>query len=301
MATQADTPSETLLRAYTRAPTLAVPTTLLAVVMLGGMAGTWYLALTGQISYWAGALINGLLSYGLFSPIHDGAHRAISKIGWINETIADVSLLFLFPYAPMTALRWLHNQHHIHANGAEDPDRFEHDGRGWQMPLRWALFDAYYIYYFFTRGQHLVRKHKKGLIAFYTSLALAVGTLIFLGLGYELLMLWFIPTRIALFLIAVVFVILPHHPAVVSHQEDPYLATTMRMGWEWLLTPLLVYQNYHLMHHLYPTVPFYKMHKVWHLRHGEHTRHHVSYQKAFALAPDNIELHRQFHAQSGGR
>jgi fatty acid desaturase len=110
-------------------------------------------------------------------------------------------------------------------------------------------------------------------------------------------MLWFIPTRIALFLIAVVFVILPHHPALVSHHEDPYLATTMRMGWEWLLTPLLVYQNYHLIHHLYPTVPFYKMHRVWYLRYDEHAKHNVSYQKAFALAPDNIELHRQFHAK----
>ena len=298
MAMPPNAPSETLLRDYMRAPTLAVPTALLAIFMLGGMALVWYLCLTGRISFWAGALVNGLLSYGLFSPIHDGAHRAISRIGWLNEAIADVSLLFLFPYAPMVALRWLHNQHHIHANGAQDPDRFEHDGPGWQAPLRWALFDAWYIYYFFTRGQHLVKKHKKSLIAFYTSLVLVVGFLLYQGLGYELFMLWFIPVRIALFLIALVFVILPHHPAVVSHQENPYLATTMRMGWEWLLTPLLVYQNYHLIHHLYPTVPFYKMHKVWYLRYDEHARHDVSYQTAFALEPQNIELHRQFHAQS---
>jgi fatty acid desaturase len=240
MATQAQAPSEALLRDYMRAPLLAVPTALLAVTMLGGMALVWYLCLSGRMSFWAGALVNGLLSYGLFSPIHDGAHRAISRIGWLNETIADVSLLFLFPYAPMVALRWLHNQHHIHANGVEDPDRFEHDAPRWQAPLRWAFFDLWYIWYFFTRGQHLVKKHKKELIVFYSCLALVVGFLIYQGLGYELFMLWFIPVRIALFMIAVVFVILPHHPAVVSQQEDPYLATTMRMGWEWRLTPLLV-------------------------------------------------------------
>jgi fatty acid desaturase len=73
----------------------------------------------------------------------------------------------------------------------------------------------------------------------------------------------------------------------------------MRMGWEWLLTPLLVYQNYHLIHHLYPTVPFYKMHKVWYLRYDEHAKHNVSYQTAFALEPDNIDVHRQFHAHAG--
>lgn len=41
-----------------------------------------------------------------------------------------------------------------------------------------------------------------------------------------------------------------------------FMATTMRMGWEWLPTPLLVYRNDHLIHHLSPTVPFYKMHDV---------------------------------------
>ncbi len=107
MAMQPNAPSETLLRDYMRAPKLAVPTALLAIFMLGGMALVWYLCLTGRMSFWAGALVNGLLSYGLFSPIHDGAHRAISRIGWLNEAIADVSLLFLFPYAPMVALRWL--------------------------------------------------------------------------------------------------------------------------------------------------------------------------------------------------
>jgi hypothetical protein len=42
------------------------------------------------------------------------------------------------------------------------------------------------------------------------------------------------------------------------------------------------------------------MHKVWYLRYDEHARHNVSYQKAFALEPENIELHRQFHAKTAG-
>ena len=94
-----------------------------------------------------------------------------------------------------------------------------------------------------------------------------------------------------------VFVILPHHPVIVSQEEDAYLATTMRVGWEWLLTPLLVYQNYHLIHHLYPTLPFYKMHRVWYLKYDELNEHSVSFQKPFSLKPENIERHRSFHSQ----
>ena len=53
----------------------------------------------------------------------------------------------------------------------------------------------------------------------------------------------------------------PHCPAQISAKEDKYKETTIRLAKEWLLTPLMVYQNYHL----YPSVPFYKYIKVWNL------------------------------------
>ena len=39
--------------------------------------------------------------------------------------------------------------------------------------------------------------------------------------------------------------------------------TRNRIGWELLLTPALLYQNYHLVHHLHPLVPFYRYLTVW--------------------------------------
>ena len=288
-------PSEQLFQSYLRAPKLAIPTTLIFIVALTGIIATWRYALAGDIEMWVGSIINGFLSYWMFSVIHDSAHRSLSKSAFLNEGIGGIALVFLFPYAPMTLLRWVHNQHHIHANGQDDPDIFEHESPWWQVPIRWTFFDAYYIHYFFKNGHRVMKKHAKSLIIFYGLLIPIATTLIVMGYGYEILMLWFIPTRIALFLIAVVFVILPHHPAIVSQEEDAYLATTMRMGWEWLLTPLMVYQNYHLIHHLYPTVPFYKMHKVWYLKYDELNGHDVSIQKPFALEPANMESHRSFH------
>ena len=82
-----------------------------------------------------------------------------------------------------------------------------------------------------------------------------------------------------------------NYPDVVTHQEDPFLASTMRMGWEWLLTPLLVCQNYHLIHHLYPTVPFYKIHDAWYLKYDGLSTGNISYLGAFGLTPENIALH----------
>tara|TARA_R110001599_G_scaffold183562_1_gene376845 strand:- start:9344 stop:9775 length:432 start_codon:yes stop_codon:yes gene_type:complete len=89
--------------------------------------------------------------------------------------------------------------------------------------------------------------------------------------------------------IAFVFVFLPHYRCDISVQENEYQATTTRKGMEWLLTPLFVYQNYHLIHHLYPTTPFYNYMKIWHLKYDELTAHNPAIQTTFGLTPVNRE------------
>ncbi|NML13152.1 fatty acid desaturase [Sphingobium sp. AR-3-1] len=272
-------------------PVLALPTALLFVASMGGIGCVWYLSLTGKMPIWLGTIANGLITYLLFSVIHDAAHYSLSRVKWLNESIGAIGLFFLFPYAPMVLLRWVHNKHHSYANGPLDPDRFEHESPWWQVPFRWTFFDGAYIHYFLKRGQSVRKRHGKELVLFYSGLlSLFVGAIYF-GFGFELFMLWFLPSRITLFLIAVVFVILPHYPAMVAQDEQPYMATTMRYGWEWLLTPLLVYQNYHLIHHLYPEIPFYRMHRAYFVKYDEINRQDISRQTAFGLKPENIASH----------
>lgn len=275
-------------------PMLAVPTFLLFVASMASIGSVWYLALTGEISLWVGAIANGLITYLLFSVIHDASHMSLSRIKWVNETIGAIGLFFLFPYAPMVLLRWVHNKHHSFANGPMDPDRFEHESPWWQVPFRWAFFDGAYIHYFIMHGQKVRKRHQTELIVYYSFLVALFAAALYLGFGLELLMLWFVPSRITLFLIAIVFVILPHYPAIVAQDEDAYMATTMRFGWEWLLTPVLVYQNYHLIHHLYPEIPFYRMHKAYFVKFDEINRQNIPRQTAFGLEPENIESHRAY-------
>jgi fatty acid desaturase len=37
----------------------------------------------------------------------------------------------------------------------------------------------------------------------------------------------------------------------------------MRVGWERLMNPLMFYQNYHVVHHIHPRIPFYLWVKAW--------------------------------------
>ena len=55
--------------------------------------------------------------------------------------------------------------------------------------------------------------------------------------------------------------------------DNPWQATNNRIGMEWLLTPVLLYQNYHLVHHLYPLAPFYRYIRLWKMAEEYHLSH----------------------------
>jgi ring-1,2-phenylacetyl-CoA epoxidase subunit PaaE len=74
---------------------------------------------------------------------------------------------------------------------------------------------------------------------------------------------YLIPERIAMFVLAWWFDWLPHHDLEDTQQENRYRATRNRVGSEWVLTPLLLSQNYHLVHHLHPSIPFYRYVATW--------------------------------------
>ena len=94
---------------------------------------------------------------------------------------------------------------------------------------------------------------------------LALGTLLFNPqLCYALFVGWFVPARLALTALAATFSWLPHQPHSAT---DPYHATTVRSS-PWL-TWVLLGQNFHLVHHLDPSIPFYKLERKWRENHDE--------------------------------
>ena len=56
---------------------------------------------------------------------------------------------------------------------------------------------------------------------------------------------------------------LPHHGLTSTQRANRYRATRVRVGMEWLFTPLTLSQNYHLVHHLHPSIPFHRYSATW--------------------------------------
>lgn len=250
-------------------PTVAWPTVLLFALCTGVIGYVWYAAIALGLPLWLGAIINGAAAYYLFSVVHDSSHNAVSKNKFANELLGRVGLVYFAPLAPMDVARYIHMSHHRYTNDLErDPDSFAHKIDFWFL-LRWLNFDFYYLKWFIQRGGDFARRKYPAVIG-YASFILAIcAGIIWLGYGMELFMLWFVATRITSFLFVIVFIILPHHPFDVTAREDEYKATALRMGSEWILSPLMANHNYHLIHHLYPSAPFYNYIKIMKLRSRE--------------------------------
>lgn len=267
-----------------KAPTVSWPAIFLFFASLGVVFYIYYLVVFNQFPIWLGVLINGIAIYFMFTPVHDAAHGAISRHKIVNEVVGHIGMFFFGPLAPFNLARWIHMQHHRFTNEDDkDPDSFAHKFDLFTA-VRWLNFDYYYSLFFFKQAGPVVAKFKLHLIIHLSLVVVLVAASVYLEFFLELFMLWLLPTRISSVLFVIMFVYLPHSPFSVTSKEDEYKASSLRVGWEWLLTPFMVFQNFHLVHHLYPTAPFYQLKNIWNARLDYHLSRNPLKVGAFTLS-----------------
>jgi fatty acid desaturase len=251
------------------------------------IGSVWYAGIMGTLPLWAGAIINGITAYFLFSVVHDSSHNSLSRKTWLNEALGRIGLVYFAPLAPMDVARYIHMAHHKHANDpVKDPDAYSHK-LDWLFPIRWANFDYFYTKFFFQQGGAFAKRKYPALGAYVAFILGSAAVITWAGYGYTLLMLWFVPTRISSFLFVYVFSYLAHQPFETLAREDEYRATALRLGANWLLSPLMANHNYHLIHHLHTNAPFYNYQKIWALREADLRQHPLLTPPTFGLSKSN--------------
>lgn len=277
-------------KSLSEVPEYSRPTIIMAAVLFFLVLAIDIWAVFFNGSLWVAVPLLVFTYYWYFSVIHDGVHRSIAKNKTINDRVCQMAISLYAPYASIGVFRWAHMEHHRFTNEEDkDPDIWCH-GTFWSMPLRWMTIDFYYGYRALVDDRPAVKKVvKESLPNIVIGLAL-IALIIAAGYGWEYLMLWFLPTRLAFVAIGFSFFWLPH-----AHWPDPKeelrqsknftVATAVRVGKEWLLNPLLQYQNYHLIHHLWPTTPFYNNQKLWQLVEPELRERDLALAEGFNLQP----------------
>ena len=246
-----------------RVPGLAVPT----VALYGVALALFGIEVVGLVRGWTPWLLVPLgasVTYLMFTVLHESVHHAISTRTLLNDLLGRISVPFVAPYASFGLIKFIHIEHHRNTNEPKlvDPDQWTSEGPAWQLPLRWATLDVWYLAYYLTKLRDRPRRELVSTFAVFTVAIAALVGLAAAGFGGEVLV-WLAGQRVGVLVLAWWFDDLPHHGLPFTQRENKYRATRVRVGREGWMTPLFVYQNYHLVHHLHPSVPFYRYVRAW--------------------------------------
>lgn len=234
---------------------LALPITLLSIIALG---------FTGALPLWVCTPVLAIVSYAHYTLVHEAIHgNVVAKpkgAAWINTVVGWIGALGMGMGWP--ALQRTHVLHHSHTNTERDPDIFL-KGTFVQLLRKWLISAPMSLMpMFMLRFINAERYKRLGTILSPAEIAQVSAVTLFnlallvaaLATGHiaQWLMLWFLPTRLGMLALNIFFQWLPHHP---FDQTERYLNTRASL---WAGgTFLLLQQNLHLVHHLWPSVPFY--------------------------------------------
>ncbi len=217
--------------------------------------GAVLLVITSTVGYfvwhwlgWCCFALNTLSLHLVGTVIHDASHNSAHRNPAINAALGHGSALMLgFTFPVFTRV---HLQHHAHVNDPEnDPDHFVSTGGPlWLIAARFF----YHEIYFFQR-----RLWKKNELMEWFLSRLTVGLFVYaaccFGFIDYLFNFWFSPALVVGLALGLFFDYLPHRPFQAQNRWK-----NARVYPNPVLNLLIMGQNYHLVHHLWPSIPWYK-------------------------------------------
>jgi fatty acid desaturase len=235
-------------------------------------------------AYLLAIVVIGTRQHAMAILMHDASHYRLLRNRTANDVVSDFFLAF--PVGVSTSLyRRRHLQHHRHTNTDLDPDWSEmQQDEDWRWPksrtqlVRLLVLDLlglnapktlkiisnwspYPRLFSGRRGEDGLGVREK--LTLVSLLAITATGLTLSGLWLEFLVLWIVPSLTVLTAIFRIRSVAEHLVTPNTHELNA--SRTVEPTWieKLLVAPCAV--NYHLEHHLFPSVPFYnlaKLHKV---------------------------------------
>ena len=223
-------------------PTLLMFLAAVAMVVIS-TCGYWF----WEWRHWCCFTINVIALHMAGTVIHDASHNAAHRDRVMNAILGHGSALMLgFAFPVFTRV---HMQHHAHVNDPEnDPDHFVSTGG----PL-WLIAARFFYHEIFFFKRRLWRKYE--LLEWFLS-RLFVASVVYFACQYDflgyILNFWFSPALVVGLALGLFFDYLPHRP---FKERDRW--RNARVYPSPILNLLILGQNYHLIHHLWPSIPWY--------------------------------------------
>lgn len=238
----------TVPRAFVRPPGKFNPN----VWMILGAFALVALATAGHFCWgwmnWCCFSMNVLALHLAGTVIHDASHHAAHPDRRYNAVMGHASALLLgFSFPVFTRV---HMQHHANVNDPKnDPDHFVSTG-GPLLLIAPRFF--YHEIYFFRRKLWRDNELLEWVLGRLAVVAIVTAAVHF-GFFPYLMNYWFTPALVVGMALGLFFDYLPHR---AFEERDRWKNARVYPGK--LLNILIMGQNYHLVHHLWPKIPWYK-------------------------------------------
>ena len=244
---------------------VAWPTVLLFTGNIAVWAASGYAAITHAWPLWLCFLLSTVAIYVNYTPLHEAVHGNIAgndkRFRWLNDAIGTIARIIFFHGFALH--RITHLAHHANTNdAARDPDHWAHGPAS--LNLLWRCLTILVPHERF--GWRLATQAANGRSTIVRALAERTvsygGMLLLILTGHTdaALAAFAAPAIVGSGFLAFLFDWAVHHP----HDKpvsDRYRATSVFLfpaPVHGPLTALYLWQNYHLIHHLFPRVPFYE-------------------------------------------
>jgi beta-carotene hydroxylase len=241
-------------------------TVFVAIAIVAAFALVTTLATLRIIPLWLGLILNSFILYLDQTPLHEACHGNIagrdSKFLWLNHLVGFVcGALLLHEYK---AFRYMHLAHHRDTNDPDiDPDHWVAVQNPFLVLFRCFTIVWWYHQYFWKHiafHAHIpgMRPLTLHIVAMYTIFYSVAFWLSVFGWWREVLLLWIVPHFIASAMIIYFFAYLTHKPHEVHERyRDTNVFWVKGKIMEPIVNWLYMFQNFHLIHHLFPRIPFY--------------------------------------------
>ena len=215
----------------------------------------------------------GARQHALAILMHDGAHYLLFKNRRLNAAVSE--LFLAWPLFVSTLIyRGGHFAHHRHVNTEKDPDlrRKQSAATEWQFPTSWGslvtllakdvfgiharqlLSDFADMWDWSSTPEKRINFYAVGRTLYY---AFVVSVVTYFGLWPTFLLLWVLPMLTWLKMILRIRSIAEHFAIENDHVYTQSRTTLPSLLERVFVAPRNV--NFHLEHHLYPSVPFFRL------------------------------------------
>lgn len=244
-------------------PVVAWPTIAILFISFGGFALSTYALLSGYLSPLVTIPISGFFIFWSFTPLHEAVHRNLSSVNWFNDMMGTLSAQLLLPGFSSSLYRYLHVTHHARTGQDDDPDlKFTHQN------LLYCWLNAAFLDILWMRFYVSVWQERP----FAERVSFVIGVALYLGLfaiafaspyASQFLVAFVLPMFVGRILTVHLFATIQHRRGH-EQRHDPIGATSIQnLESQWWQHLFMLGQAQHLIHHLYPGVPWYKYDSIW--------------------------------------